>query len=453
MEHPNKKVLVVGLGKSGLSVARYLSKKGAQVGVSELREESELDRALLQDTWQLGIALETGGHKEETFLNADMIIVSPGVPLDIGPLKAAEEAGIPILGEMELASRLTDTPIVAVTGTNGKSTVTAFLGSMLKGAGLEAFVGGNIGTPLMDYAAGDWRADYALVEVSSFQLDTMQNFSPMISLVLNITPDHLDRYPDYEAYVQSKLSIFRNQGAGQYAILNDDDQTLSQFEPAGGVSVLRYGLERRQNRQAHVQGMSIMAHLPGEKKEFFGLEGFKLPGRHNQENLMGVILVGLLLGIGPRIMQKTIEQFQGLPNRLEHVGTLRGVDFYNDSKATNVDAALRAVATFDRPIVLIAGGRHKGADYLPLVEASTGKVRKAIFLGEAKHILAEAFKGTIPFALAEDMRDAVSQSFSSSEPNDVVLLAPACSSFDMFTDYAHRGKVFREEVERLDHGD
>ena len=453
MEHPNKKVLVVGLGKSGLSVARYLSKKGAQVGVSELREESELDRALLQDTWQLGIALETGGHKEETFLNADMIIVSPGVPLDIGPLKAAEEAGIPILGEMELASRLTDTPIVAVTGTNGKSTVTAFLGSMLKGAGLEAFVGGNIGTPLMDYAAGDWRADYALVEVSSFQLDTMQNFSPMISLVLNITPDHLDRYPDYEAYVQSKLSIFRNQGAGQYAILNDDDQTLSQFEPAGGVSVLRYGLERRQNRQAHVQGMSIMAHLPGEKEEFFGLEGFKLPGRHNLENLMGVILVGLLLGIGPRIMQKTIEQFQGLPNRLEHVGTLRGVDFYNDSKATNVDAALRAVATFDRPIVLIAGGRHKGADYLPLVEASTGKVRKAIFLGEAKHILAEAFKGTIPFALAEDMRDAVSQSFSSSEPNDVVLLAPACSSFDMFTDYAHRGKVFREEVERLDHGD
>lgn len=453
MEHPNKKVLVVGLGKSGLSVARYLSKKGAHVGVSELREEAELNSALLQDTLQLGIELETGGHKEETFLNADMIIVSPGVPLDIGPLKAANEAGIPILGEMELASRLMDTPLVAVTGTNGKSTTTAFLGSMLKGAGLEAFVGGNIGTPLMDYAAGDWRADYALVEVSSFQLDTMENFSPMISLLLNITPDHLDRYPDYEAYVKSKLSIFRNQGGGQYAILNDDDQKLSQFEPAGGVSVLRYGLERRENRQAHMEGRSIIAHLPGEKEESFGLERFKLPGRHNLENLMGVILVSLLLGIGPRIIQKTIEQFQGLPNRLEHVGTLRGVDFFNDSKATNVDAAFRAVATFDRPIVLIAGGRHKGADYLPLVKAATGKVRKAIFLGEAKHILAEAFKGTIPFALAEDMRDAVSVSFSSSEPNDVVLLAPACSSFDMFSDYAHRGRVFREEVERLDHGD
>jgi UDP-N-acetylmuramoylalanine--D-glutamate ligase len=453
VEHLNRKVLVVGLGKSGLSVARYLSKQGAHVKVSELREEAEIDRVLLRDTRQLGIELETGGHKEETFLNAEMIIVSPGVPLDIGPLKAAYGAGIPILGEMELASGLTDTPLVAVTGTNGKSTATAFLGAMLKGAGLKAFVGGNIGTPLMDYVAGPWRADYAVVEVSSFQLDTMENFSPMISLLLNITPDHLDRYFDYQAYVRSKLSIFKNQGPGQYAILNDDDQVLSQFEPAPGVSVLRYGMERRENRHAYMEGKSIKAHLPGEKEASFGVERLKLPGRHNLENLMGVVLTGLVLHIGPRTIQRTIEQFQGLPNRLEHVRRLRGVDFYNDSKATNVDAALRAVVTFDSPIVLIAGGRHKGADYLPLVKAAKGRVKKAIFLGEAKHILADAFEGMIPFALAKDMGDAVSQSFSSAEPNDVVLLAPACSSFDMFTDYAHRGRVFREEVERLDHGE
>jgi UDP-N-acetylmuramoylalanine--D-glutamate ligase len=421
--------------------------------MSELREARELDSVLLHDTLQLGIELETGGHKEETFLHADMIIVSPGVPLDIGPLKAACEAGIPVLGEMELASRMINTPLVAVTGTNGKSTATAFLGSMLKDAGLGVFVGGNIGTPLMDYAVGDWRADYALVEVSSFQLDTIENFSPMISLLLNISPDHLDRYPDYEAYVQSKLRIFKNQGPGQYAILNDDDEILSQFEPPGGVSVLRYGLERRENRQAHMEGSALKAHLPGKEEESFGLERFKLSGRHNLENLMGVILVGLILGIGPRSIQRTIEQFQGLPNRLEHVGTIKGVDFYNDSKATNVDAASRSVATFDRPLILIAGGRHKGADYLPLVKAVTGRVRKAIFLGEAKHILAAAFKGMIPFALAEHMRDAVSQSYASSEPNDVVLLAPACSSFDMFSDYAHRGRVFREEVERLGHGE
>ena len=453
MKLSHKKVLVVGLGKSGLSAARYLSKEGAIVTVSDLKEEAELDRALLYEALQLGIDLETGRHRQETFLNADMIIVSPGVPLDIGPLRAASEAGIPILGEMELAVRLMHTPLLAVTGTNGKSTATALLGSILKSAGLKVFVGGNIGPPLMDYVAGSWRADYAVVEVSSFQLDTMENFSPMIALLLNISPDHLDRYPDYDTYVQSKLKIFRNQGPGQYAILNDDDAVLSRFEPPGGVTILRYGRDKKPNRHAFIEERFLKAHLPGEKEASFGMERFKLPGRHNQENLMGVVLMGLALGIEPKVIQRTLEQFQGLPNRLEHVGTIGGVGFYNDSKATNVDAAVRSVTTFDRPILLIAGGRHKGADYSPLVRASKGRVRKAIFLGEAKHLLAESFDGVIPFTLAEDLRDALSQAFSYAEPDDVVLLAPACSSFDMFIDYAHRGRVFREEVERLDHGE
>lgn len=452
MELSHKKVLVVGLGKSGLSAARYLSKEGAMVTVSDLKEEAELDRALLHEALQLGIDLETGRHRQQTFLNADMIIVSPGVPMDIGPLRAASKAGIPILGEMELAVRLMHTPLLAVTGTNGKSTATALLGSLLQSAGLKVFVGGNIGTPLTDYVAGAWRADYAVVEVSSFQLDTMENFSPMVALLLNISPDHLDRYPDYDTYVQSKLKIFRNQGPGQYAILNDDDAVLSRFEPPSGVTILRYGWEKKVNRHAFMEERLLKAHLPSEKEASFGVERFKLPGRHNRENLMGVVLMGLALGIEPKVIQVAIEQFQGLPNRLEHVGTIRGVDFYNDSKATNVDAALRSVTTFDRPILLIAGGRHKGADYSPLVRASKGKVRKGIFLGEAKHLLAESFDGVIPFTLAEDMRDALFQAFSYAEPNDVVLLAPACSSFDMFMDYAHRGRVFREEVERLDHG-
>jgi len=452
VELSHKKVLVVGLGKSGLSAARYLSKEGAMVTVSDLKEEAELDRALLHEALQLGIDLETGRHRQQTFLNADMIIVSPGVPMDIGPLRAASKAGIPILGEMELAVRLMHTPLLAVTGTNGKSTATALLGSLLQSAGLKVFVGGNIGTPLTDYVAGAWRADYAVVEVSSFQLDTMENFSPMVALLLNISPDHLDRYPDYDTYVQSKLKIFRNQGPGQYAILNDDDAVLSRFEPPSGVTILRYGWEKKVNRHAFVEERLLKAHLPSEKEASFGVERFKLPGRHNRENLMGVVLMGLALGIEPKVIQVAIEQFQGLPNRLEHVGTIRGVDFYNDSKATNVDAALRSVTTFDRPILLIAGGRHKGADYSPLVRASKGKVRKGIFLGEAKHLLAESFDGVIPFTLAEDMRDALFQAFSYAEPNDVVLLAPACSSFDMFMDYAHRGRVFREEVERLDHG-
>jgi UDP-N-acetylmuramoylalanine--D-glutamate ligase len=448
-----KKVLIVGLGKSGLSAARWLTEQGAQVTVSEQKEADMLESALRQETLELGIELETGPHREETFKASDLIVVSPGVPLDIGPLRAAKKKGILVIGELELASRLIDTPIIAVTGTNGKSTTTALLSFMIKKAGQKVFVGGNIGTPLMDYANSDQKADYAVVEVSSFQLDTVETFCPMISLLVNISPDHLDRYPDYEDYVHSKLEIFRNQGPGQHAILNDDDKILSQYRSSGGVSVLRYGREKEKGRQAFLSGQTLRVFLEEGKEHTFYLDTFKLPGKHNQENLMAVVLAGMVLDIKPQIIQETIDQFQGLPDRLEHVESIGEVDFYNDSKATNIDAAARAITSFDRPVILIAGGRHKGADYTPLVEAAVGKVTRAVLLGEAKSLLANAFDGLIPFSFAEDMKDAVSQSFSSSSPKDVVLLAPACSSFDMFSNFAHRGKVFREEVKRLHHGD
>ena len=444
-----KRVLVVGLGKSGLSVARWLSGEGAEVTVSDLTSEADLDQELLNETLGLGVRLETGGHRRETFLASEMIIVSPGVPLDIGPLKDARKEGVPVMGEMELAYRLIDAPIVAVSGTNGKSTATALLGAMIERAGFKVFVGGNIGTPLMDYAAGDWRADYAVVELSSFQLDSMEAFCPKISILLNISPDHLDRYPDYEAYVQSKLSIFQNQGSGTYAILNDDDEKLSQFEPSGSVSVLRYGLSKGKNRQAFIEDKWLRTSLPWTGAHAFSFEKFSLPGSHNLENLMGVVLAGLALHLGPDIIQTTIDNFHGLPHRLERVGTIRGVDFYDDSKATNEDAASRSIASFDRPVILIAGGRHKGGDYSPLVRTARGRVKKAVFLGESRHLMAKSFEGIIPFTLAEDMKEAVSQSFFSSRPNDVILMAPACASFDMFSDYAHRGRIFREEVERL----
>lgn len=452
MEFAKKRILVVGLGRSGLSAARWLSREGAQVTITDIKVEKALDNEILNSALALGTKLETGIHREETFLSSDMIILSPGVPHDIAPLKLATEAGIPVLGEMELAARLIHIPIVAVTGTNGKSTTTALLGCILKRAGLRTFVGGNIGIPLMDYVFGDWEADFAVVEVSSFQLDTMDRFCPTVALLLNISPDHLDRYPDYEAYVQSKLKIFKNQGSGQYAILNDDDERLSQFFPSGEVSVLRYGLTKKENRQAYLQGEKLVAVLNSRKRYQFDIKRFGLPGRHNIENLMSVVLAALALGIEPAFVQETIENFQSLPNRLERVGSIKGVDYYNDSKATNVDAASRSIVSFDRPLILIAGGRHKGGDYAPLVKAAEGRVRKAILMGEAKFLLARSFEGIIPFTFADDMEDAVYQAFSSAESNDVVLLAPACSSFDMFSDYAHRGQIFREMVERLDNG-
>ena len=451
MDVVNKKAVVVGCGKSGLSAARWLAAQGAQVTISEAKGESEFSPGLLNQVRDLGILLETGGHRMETFLGSDMIVLSPGVPLDLQPLNAARQKGIPILGEMALATDLVDIPVVAVTGTNGKSTVTAFLGALLDRAGVKVFVGGNIGTPLMDYVMGKERADMAVLEVSSFQLDTMEKFRPVVSIVLNISPDHLDRYPSYEAYIQSKLRICRDQREGDYAILNDDDQALKGFSSAGSVSVLRYGLKEKKERQAFVEGRGIKV-VWKTRSQHFSLERCSLPGQHNQENLMACVLAGLALDLSPQVIQETIEQFRGLPHRLEWVHRIRDIDFYDDSKATNVDAAVRSVESFSRPVILIAGGRHKGGDYAPLVAASRGKVRNAIFLGESRDLLARAFEKAISYQLASDMGNAVSLAFASARPKDVVLLAPACSSFDMFSDYAHRGRVFSDAVKRLENG-
>jgi UDP-N-acetylmuramoylalanine--D-glutamate ligase len=452
MELDKKKVVVVGLGRSGLSAARRLTAMGAEITVSELRQENAIDPRTVAEINVLGARLETGGHNRQTFLGADLIVLSPGVPHDIDPVRVAREANIPVTGEMELAAGFIDVPIVAVTGTNGKSTTTAFVGAMFENAGLRAFVGGNIGTPLIDYAGGGSRADLAVVEVSSFQLDTMETFCPRVALLLNISPDHLDRYPGYEDYVASKLKIFQNQDAGHYAILNDDDERLSSFRPARTGTVLRYGLRERAGRQAFIQGRRLKASLPGRQTYPFDLTKFKLPGRFNLENLMGAVLVGLASDVAPEAIQATIDGFSGLPNRLERVARIEEVEFYNDSKATNVYAASRSVASFERPLILIAGGRDKGGGYLPLVEAAQGRVRRAILLGEARDLLASAFDARIPFAFAKDMQDAVSQAFSAAEAGDVVLLAPACASFDMFSDYAQRGAAFRAAVERLGHG-
>jgi len=452
MRFKHKKILVVGLGKSGLSVVRYLVHVGARVTVSDIKKETDLEPGTLQEMRNLGVAVETGGHTMDTFTRSEQIIVSPGVPLDLAPLAAAKEKGIPVTGEMDLALQIIHIPIVAVTGTNGKSTVTAFLGSMLKNAGHKVFVGGNIGTPLIDYAVGGSEADIAVVEVSSFQLDTMEGFSPLVAVLLNLSPDHLDRYLNYEAYVQSKLRIFKNQGAGDFAILNDDDEVLSSFAPHKDVSVLRYGLKKKDRRLAFVEGKGIGAGLPGKGSHIFDLRKCPLQGKHNVENMMAAALAGLALNVEPPVIQRTMDHFQGLPHRLEFSGRMGEVDFYNDSKATNVDAAIRSIASFDRPILLIAGGRHKGGDYSPLVKAAKRRVKKVFLMGESKQLMAEAFENQIPYVTAEDMEDAVSKAFSVANPHDVVLLAPACSSFDMFTDYAHRGRAFKEAVKGLRYG-
>ena len=445
-------VLVVGLGESGLAAARWLAKQGSQVTVSEIQKESDLNKDVLADLLKSGIKLELGGHKVRTFLETDLIVVSPGVSLDIKPFVRARNKGVPIIGEIELANRYLKTPFIAVTGTNGKSTAVNLIGDMLLKGGKGVFVGGNIGRPLTNYVAGEQSADYVVLEVSSFQLDTTQTFSPLVSLILNISPDHLDRYADYHSYARSKERIFSNQGPGQVLILNDDDHWLRKLQPKNESTIYRYGLSSKQGRHAYLDNGKIVSELPGEKMIIFHLDRFTLPGNHNSENLMAAILTSLALKISPSAIQEVIDHFKGLPHRIELIDTVRGVTFYDDSKATNIDAAIKSIASFSRPVVLIAGGRHKGSDYLPLVKASSNRVKGAVFLGEASCLLAEAFDNKISWRKATSMTDAVSLAFDQAKEGDVVLLAPACASFDMFRDFEHRGMVFREAVRRLKNG-
>jgi UDP-N-acetylmuramoylalanine--D-glutamate ligase len=447
-----KKILVVGLGISGLWSALCLAGKGAGVTVTEEREREDIDPEVLSILANSGVLVESGGHQLESFLHADMIVLSPGVPHDTPLIQSAATKGIPVIGEMELAARFIKIPIIAVTGTNGKSSVTTLIGNMLEKAGKQVFVGGNLGTPLAAYVARNEKADAIVAEASSFQLDTIVSFCPEVSIILNISPDHLDRYKEYEDYVRSKLRIFENQGSGHYTIVNDNDPVLHLTEAPSPVTMLRYGLEKMGGRHAFLDQNAIQAHLEGSKPCSFSLEHFSLPGAHNMENLMAVVLAGLALQVDPEIIQQTINEFKGLPHRLQMVEEIHGISFFNDSKATNIDAAIRAIRSFDRPIILIAGGRHKGADYDPLVEAAKPNVKHAIFMGESGDILANAFEGHIPFSLVEDMKSAVTKALSKAAKGDAILLAPACSSFDMYSSYGHRGKTFNNAVRDLAHG-
>ncbi len=447
----DKKILVVGLGVSGFWAARCVAGMGARVTVTEERGRGNIDPHILSGLEEAGVLTEIGGHSTRSFLQADLIVVSPGVPHDTPNLLSAAKKGIPVIGEMELAARFITTPIIAITGTNGKSSVTTWVGQMLANAGKQVFVGGNLGTPLSAYLARHEKADYIVLEVSSFQLDATVSFCPEVSILLNISPDHLDRYRGYDDYVRSKLRVFENQGSGHYAIVNDDDPVLHAAQAPPPVTILRYGFMKQKDRQAFFDRGAIRVAIEGADPRLFSLKDFSLPGIHNIENLMAVVLAGEALRIDPNVIQQTISECKGLPHRLQLAGKKNGIRFYNDSKATNIDAAVRAIGSFDGPVILIAGGRHKGSDYEPLVEAAKDNVKHAIFMGESRDLLATAFNGRIPYTLAENMKEAVAIAFKEAANGDSVLLAPACASFDMYSSYAHRGETFNNAVRELVH--
>ena len=446
MELRGKKIVVVGMARTGIATARFLLDRGARVTISEAKPAAQLpDEALALA--QQGVLLETGGHRMETVRSAELIVVSPGVPLDIAPLRAADNSGIEVISEIELAYRFLQTPLIAITGTNGKTTTTSLLGEMFRYAGKKVFVGGNIGTPLIAYVSGTQDQDFAIAEISSFQLEGIKAFKPFISVLLNVTEDHLDRYQSFAEYSAAKGRIFLNQTESDIAVLNYDDPQVRAV-----VRAIRAQKVFFSTRQPLPEGISyngaLHLRLQGEDARITIAEAL-LTGIHNVENMMAAAAVGFVCGLSLQCMQQALVRFPGLKHRMELVGEIHGVTFYNDSKATNVGAVVKSLESLPAPLVLIAGGKDKGGSYAPLQSLLLQKVKLLILLGEARERMRAELGGTVETVMTASLDEAVQAAFSRSEAGDTVLFSPACSSFDMFTSYEHRGACFKELVDAL----
>jgi UDP-N-acetylmuramoylalanine--D-glutamate ligase len=447
MDVNNKRVLVVGLGKSGVASALFLKAHGARVTVSDTKPQDELKNEipLLLDQ---GIAVETGGHGERTFRGQDLIVVSPGVPVDAPPLVQARALGEQVIGEIELAAEFFPGKIIAITGSNGKTTTTTLAGEILAAGGVSTAVGGNIGTPAISLVERATTDTTAVLEVSSFQLETIQKFRPRIAVVLNVTPDHLDRHRTFAAYTDAKARIFENQQAGDFAVLNADDPTCIEMAARTRAQVFLFSRNKEVKQGAYVhQGQVLFRDSKGQR-EIMLLSEIPLKGAHNVENVLAAVCVGTLSGIDPGKIRKAVASFKAVEHRLEYVATIRGVEYYNDSKATNVDATIKALESFPANIHLILGGKDKGSDYSVLNELLRQRVKRVYTIGAAAGKIESQIKGA-EIVHAETLENAIKRASESAQPGDVVLLAPACASFDQFRSYEHRGKVFKDVVKTV----
>jgi len=444
----NQKVLVVGLAKTGLATARFLKNQEARVTAADLLTQDQLGPCAEQAR-AMGVSLELGPHRAETFTGADLIVVSPGVPHTIGPLEEARKAGIAVIGEVELAVRHIREPIVAITGTNGKTTTTHLVGQMLRASGLEVFVGGNIGAPLIGYVDSGGRADVIVAEISSFQLDTMESFRPKVGVLLNITEDHLDRYRDFQQYVRSKGRLFENQDNTDVAVLNRADPSTQSLESAIRAQKFYFNVNAHGRGGVKLQGREMVCRVPGRAPMTLSLANFKVTGVHNFENAAAASLAALAAGADESAIQRTLNTFKGLHHRLEHVRTVHGVQYYNDSKGTNVGAVMRSLESFDAPVILIMGGRDKGGSYTVLRGLIKERVKRLIAIGEAREKILDKLGGATDSQEAASLEEAVHSAAQTATRGDVVVLSPGCSSFDMFTDYAQRGEAFCRAVRNL----
>lgn len=442
--------MVIGLGAAGLSTVRYLVNRGVRVRVSDRRAVEQIPPDTLAFLKQAEVALETGGHTAAFLAGADMVIPGPGVPLDLPVLQAARKQGLPVLGELALAAGQYAVPVIAVTGSNGKTTVTSLIGELLRASGKNPFVGGNIGTPLLDYFADPQGYDAVVLELSSFQLDLAGAFRPDIGLLLNISPDHLDRHGSLEAYTLAKQNLFRHQQLGDRAILGADDPVAAATPLNPEVGRFTFG--RAEGCTARIADgrilLTLMAGALSGKTEYV-LSGTTLHSSVNQLNAAAAILAVTLAGCEQAGIAEGLRRFVPPPHRMAEVATIDGVRFINDSKATNIGALEAALAGCESPVVLIAGGRDKGSDYSLLREVVGRKVKHLVLVGEAAGLMRAALGSLVPTEAATTMEDAVRRAMTAAASGDLVLLAPGCASFDMFSGYDERGRVFAECVHQI----
>jgi UDP-N-acetylmuramoylalanine--D-glutamate ligase len=446
MELKNKRVLVVGLGRSGVASAFFLQDRGAKVTVSDEKSQAQLQSeiAALLDR---GVSIETGQHGERTFRDQDLIVVSPGVPSDQPQLQHARSLGIPVIGEVELAFRFLEGRVIAITGSNGKTTTTTLTGEILAKSGKKTLVGGNIGTPVISLVGQSSPDTLAVLEISSFQLETIQQFRPWIAAILNITPDHLDRHRTFQAYVQAKARVFENQqSAGDFGVLNADDPACSAIRDKVRASLLWFSRQQAVQDGCFLRKDEIVFQHHGREQFVLNRHEVQLKGAHNLEDVLAAVAITMLAGCEPEQIRKAVKEFRAVEHRLELVATIHGVAFYNDSKATNVDATLKALESFPGHIHLILGGKDKGSDYTALNRLLRERVKKAYLIGAAAEKIASQIAGASPLEHSGTLERAVRRASEAATAGDVVLLAPACASFDQFENYEHRGRVFKELV-------
>jgi len=444
MELKEKKVLVIGLARTGRECARFLARQGAKVSISDLRAADEL-RDEMAALAGLPLTYRLGGEDKSWLDGMDYVVPSPGVPMDNLLLRAAVARKIAVLSEIELAYRHFTAPLVAITGTNGKSTTTTLIGKMLEADGKKVFLGGNLGAPFIGAVGASW--DWGVVEISSFQLEWVEQFRPRIALLLNVTEDHLDRYASFADYCRAKERIFAAQLNTDVAILNRDDPLVWSMRARLHAQPVSFGFG--EVAQGLFATASEVVWRDSAVEERFPLAKAKIQGVHNVENIMAAIAAAKCAGVSRRAIEQTLEDFPGLEHRLEFVREKDGVRYYNDSKGTNVGAVVKSLASFSGPVILLAGGVDKGGDYGPLAELVKKQVRRLVLFGAAKQTINSALGQLTRTVLVEDLAAAVREASSHAQPGDVVLLSPACSSFDQFRNYAERGKQFKNLVQGL----